>query len=239
MHDTAPNPVVSMATAARPLLGLTVLIVEDSRFACDALRLICLRSGARMRRADCLRSARRHLEVYRPSVVVVDMGLPDGSGADLVAELARAVPRVPVVLGISGDGFAENVAMAAGADGFLEKPLLGVAAFQAAVLAHLPRECHPVPPRVADVQPVRPDRMALMDDFAHARALLEDAGAPGAALDYAAQFLTGLAQSDGDDVLAEAATALGAARRGNAGVASARAAVLRLLRDRLDANATV
>ena len=90
-------------TANRPLLGLTVLVVEDSRFSCDAMRLLCLRSGARIRRADCLRSARRHLQVYRPTVVIIDLGLPDGNGVDLIQELSRAEPRVAVVLGTSGD----------------------------------------------------------------------------------------------------------------------------------------
>ncbi|WP_273508590.1 response regulator, partial [Planktotalea frisia] len=90
MNELEYTSLTPAPTATRPLLGLTILVVEDSRFACDAMRLLCLRSGARIRRADCLRSARRHLQVYRPSVAIIDLGLPDGSGAELIKELAVA-----------------------------------------------------------------------------------------------------------------------------------------------------
>ena len=55
----------------RPLAGLTVLVVEDSRVASEAVRLLCLRSGARIRRADSIRAALRHLQTYRPCAVLI------------------------------------------------------------------------------------------------------------------------------------------------------------------------
>ena len=69
-------PEARTATAALPLRGVTVLMVEDSRVTCDALRLIFQRTGARLRRAETLLAARTHLESYRPDLVIVDLGLP-------------------------------------------------------------------------------------------------------------------------------------------------------------------
>ncbi|CUH74702.1 response regulator [Tropicibacter naphthalenivorans] len=232
MDDTKPLAAHLRPTAARPLLGLTILVVEDSRFSCDAMRLLCLRSGARIRRADCLKSARRHLRVYRPSVVIIDLGLPDGSGAELISELTVACPRVDVVLGTSGDSFSEDVALAAGADGFLAKPITSVATFQNAILSALPVERQPSGPRLVNDDPVTPDPVAYRDDMAHAADVLDDKESDRA-LSYVTQFLTGVARSAGDGVLQKAAEDLAETRRMGRPVQSHLARLAALVQDRL------
>ncbi|WP_135501173.1 response regulator [Roseovarius aestuariivivens] len=232
MTDKDPHFPIQAPTARRPLLGLTILVVEDSLYACETIRLMCLRSGARIRRADCLRSARQHLQVYRPSVVIVDMGLPDGSGVDLIEELAHATPRVSGLLGLSGDPDTEGHARQAGADGFLTKPLVSLAQFQQAVLAVLPPEQQPVGPRKLCDEQVVPDRMAYRDDMNHAASLLDEYK-DGPTLDYVSQFLRGVANSAEDSVLAEAARELASRRMTGAGTADAVAHLAGLLRERI------
>jgi len=173
-------------TALRPLLGLTVLVVEDSRFASEAVRLLCIRSGARIRRADSLTAAHRHLQLYRPSVVIVDIGLPDGSGIDLVREITQAdLGEKPVILATSGaDGEGlEAQAIAAGADGFLPKPIDSVSAFQQAILAHLPHNMRPSGPRLVSDEVIQPDTLSLREDLSHLDELL---GSEPKQLTYAA-----------------------------------------------------
>ncbi|MBM2574956.1 response regulator [Jannaschia sp. Os4] len=186
-------------TRDRPLAGLTILLVEDSRFASEAMRLLCLRSGARLRRADTVAAARRHLAAYAPDVAIVDLGLPDGSGADLIADLAAAPPLV--VLGLSGGDPEESkgVAAQAGAHGFLAKPVAGLAAFQATVLRHLPDDRRPLGLSLVTQDRVEPDRLALAEDMDRAAALLDSDPA------FAAAFVAGLARADEDtDLLAAA-----------------------------------
>jgi DNA-binding NarL/FixJ family response regulator len=191
-------------TAERPLLGHTVLLVEDSRYASEAMRLLCLRSGARIRRADSLAAAARHLRSYRPSVIIVDLGLPDGSGLDFIADLAATPVRADVILATSGDPALADEACAAGADGFLPKPVTAVAAFQEAILSRLPAEARPKGPRVLPNDHVAPDRLALRDDLEHILDLLTDTPDAGT-LRYASRFLAGLARTAEDSELAAVA----------------------------------
>ncbi len=189
-------------TPDRPLLGVMVLVVEDSRYACDALRMICQRSGARIRRAESLASATRHLRAYRPRVAIVDLGLPDGSGLSLISQLAKADPRIDAIIATSGDDTLMPDAMEAGADIFLPKPLESVSALQSTILGLLPPPCRPVRVAVPDEDSVRPDPVALRDDLLLAVHLLST-DPDCETLDYVAGFLSGLAQSAGDPGLGE------------------------------------
>ncbi|MBT9384618.1 response regulator [Pseudooceanicola sp. CBS1P-1] len=227
-----PLHAVTAPTASRPMLGLTILAVEDSLYASEALRLLCLRSGARIRRADCLRSARRHLEVYRPSVAIVDLGLPDGSGAELVSEMVRAVPRVSVVAAISGDPGARHEAEAAGADVFLSKPLTSLATFQETLLSRMPAEYRRKGPRPLPVEVVEPDPVAYVDDMAHAAEMLQE-GAEDTVLAYLGQFLCGVARCAGDTPLLEAALRLESARSSQRPLRAELSVLAGMLQDRI------
>lgn len=228
------TPIDGGYNAHRPLAGLTVLVVEDSRFASEAVRLLCLRSGARIRRADCLRAAQRHLATYRPAVVIVDLGLPDGNGAELIAQLARMVPRVPVILGTSGDPDNEGEALAAGAQGFLSKPISSLASFQETLLAHLPEHARPVGLRLLSDEIITPDSAAFRDDLAHVADVLS-ATPDTAALEYIAQFLAGVARSAQDEPLEHAARALACDQNAGRSVAPDLARISGLVQDRLAA----
>lgn len=232
MPITMSFPAAPTPSADRPLLGLTVLLVEDSRFACEAVRLMCLRSGARIRRADNLHNARRHLKVYRPDVVIADLGLPDGSGIELIVELAQASPRIDLLLATSADPDGAAPAKEAGADGFIAKPILRLGAFQQALLAHLPPERRPGGPRCLPEEEVAPDPVALRDDLALAAQLLRSGWRSAGDIAYVAQFLGGVARSAGDEGLRNAAEALDAAR-GTGSPEPALARLAALIDDRL------
>jgi len=196
MNSSQKNSLSLYPTKLRPLLGLTLLLVEDSRFTCEVVRMMCQRSGARLRRADCLKSAERHLGVYRPGVVIIDIGLPDGSGLSLIRKLHHESPRIPMILGTSGDELMHHSVIKAGADGFLTKPIESLAGFQSALLSKLPTNQQVSGPRAVTDDIIIPDPIAYCDDLRHASKLLKRM--PIQSQDYIFSFLDGVCRSKGD-----------------------------------------
>jgi len=207
-----------LAPADRPLLGLTILLVEDSRLCSETVRLMCQRSGARLRRADSLLSARRHLATYRPSLVLVDIGLPDGSGLDLVRALASHRPNAPVILVTSGEdaGLCRAGASDAGADGFIEKPVRDIKEFQRIILSFFPGHRAGAAANVVPFYPLgAPNQQMVAEDLQQAQSLLHDAVARDdkALILYGAQFLHSVAEAAGNEKLSDLALRLGKSTR--------------------------
>jgi DNA-binding NarL/FixJ family response regulator len=72
--------------------------------------------------AGSLAEAREQVARFELDVAVLDLGLPDGSGADLIADLRRSNPDVGVlVLSATLDPAGIENARSAGADEILDK----------------------------------------------------------------------------------------------------------------------
>lgn len=77
-----------------------ILVVEDDDAVARVLGIILRRAGHSVTRAATLADARSALTRERPSVILLDMKLPDGSGLDLLDDLTEtpALQQVPVVV---------------------------------------------------------------------------------------------------------------------------------------------
>lgn len=110
-------------SAASEFGGLKVLIVEDDdiiRFSVeDRLRL----SGIPAVSSSDITGAIYHLSQGGIDLVITDIRLPDGSGRDLFAKIARHHPGLPVVLMTAFGSVADAVDLIkAGALDYIEKP---------------------------------------------------------------------------------------------------------------------
>lgn len=191
-----------------PLDGLTVLVVEDSKLSSETLRLLCISSGARVRRAKGITTTLRHLRTYRPDIVITEMHLPDGEGASLIASLNDMKPRPPVILGMSAQDDRAD-AIGAGADGFISKPVESLAIFQHAIRSALPPGLQQWKPSPVPDKQIVPDDMMLAQDLAHGLAILTSSD-ENQAIGYATAFITGVAAVADDIALFDCAKALSA-----------------------------
>lgn len=98
-----------------------LLVEDDHRIRCELLEALH-QEGLDTQVAVSLGDARSALE--RPfSAVILDLGLPDGDGLDLVQELRAAGRGVPILILTARDAPEQRVAgLEAGADDYVVKP---------------------------------------------------------------------------------------------------------------------
>ena len=104
--------------------ALRILIVEDHADSAEVLRRLLVLDGHDVVVAGTVHDALRLSEVSHFTRLLCDIGLPDGSGLDLVRTLKRAHPELRAVA-LSGFAMQHDVeeAMQAGFDAHLAKPV--------------------------------------------------------------------------------------------------------------------
>jgi DNA-binding NarL/FixJ family response regulator len=103
----------------------TVFIVEDDELTRASLvrRITEAQAGLQVTTAvGTCREIRAALEASRPAVLLVDLGLPDGDGLDIIRETAQRWPAVLImVITVFGDEMKVVTSIKAGATGYLLK----------------------------------------------------------------------------------------------------------------------
>lgn len=119
-----------------PSQRLKALIVDDKSAIRRFLRSTLIAELFDVEEAGDLASALRAVGKSKFDLAVLDLGLPDGNGADLIAPIRTAGAPAVIVLSALDDEPRKVAALDAGADDFVSKPF-GVAEFMARVRAAL------------------------------------------------------------------------------------------------------
>lgn len=115
---------------------LRALIVDDEAAIRRFLRSALVAEGFDVEEAEDVASALEIARNSRLDLAVLDLGLPDGNGADLIGPMRVAGAPAVIVLSALDDEPRKVAALDAGADDFVSKPF-GVAEFMARVRAAL------------------------------------------------------------------------------------------------------
>jgi two-component system KDP operon response regulator KdpE len=102
--------------------GAKVLIVEDDTHIRRLLRAALLRADHGVLEAANAREGLSLLDIERPDIVLLDLGLPDRDGLELI-QLIRARSRAPILVISAREQSEEKVAaLDLGADDYVTKP---------------------------------------------------------------------------------------------------------------------
>ena len=102
---------------------MRVLVVEDEPRLLETLRRGLREEGFAVDGARTLAEAAERLEVNPYDLAVLDRGLPDGDGLDLLRRLRREGSRIPILVLTARDTVSDRVmGLDTGADDYLIKP---------------------------------------------------------------------------------------------------------------------
>ncbi len=123
---------------------MRILVAEDDRALARVISRGLAEEGYAVESASTLKAARHVLAISEVSLIVLDLGLPDGSGIDFCRELRDGGNSVAILMLTARDGVAERIAgLDAGADDYLPKPFdFGELGARVRALLRRPRDVH-------------------------------------------------------------------------------------------------
>ena len=100
-----------------------VLIVEDHPRMAQAMAIALRAQGSACDTVPSLRQAAAFLETVRYDALILDLGLPDGDGLSLLAQLRALRQSTPCMMVTARDALGDRVSgLENGADDYLTKP---------------------------------------------------------------------------------------------------------------------
>ncbi|MGA9549550.1 MAG: response regulator, partial [Rhodomicrobium sp.] len=100
-----------------------LLVVDDEPPIRRLLRTSLGAEGFEVIEADNAEKALTAIEARKPEIVILDLGLPDQDGLDVIRSIRRSGSKLPiVVLSSRGDERGKVEALELGADDYVTKP---------------------------------------------------------------------------------------------------------------------
>ncbi len=101
----------------------TIVIIDDDRTIQATLSAVLTRHGYDVRVGQNAAQGRKRIAEAKPDLVLLDLGLPDADGLDVLRELKAAHPELPVIVLSAHDSLANAIeSIKLGAFHFLSKP---------------------------------------------------------------------------------------------------------------------
>jgi signal transduction histidine kinase len=126
VEKDASAPVETPTEKQHPLLGMKVLIVEDSADTLALLKTIFAQQGAQVLTAATAAEALSVLQSTKPNIILSDIGMPDTDGFELLKRI-REAPDLTATPAIAISGYASEAdrkqALAVGYHALVAKPV--------------------------------------------------------------------------------------------------------------------
>lgn len=102
---------------------MKILLVEDEPQLSTSIQSYLTDEGNICTTVDNLRSARDKAADYEYDCILVDIGLPDGSGLDVIQQIKQQQPRTGVIIISAKNSLDDKISgLDLGADDYLSKP---------------------------------------------------------------------------------------------------------------------